>query len=123
MTKFKNSIPLICSNVVFATCIYFGAYKGISGAMNILSFFTWFCFIISVLTFWNDEVQIIHYKKVKSRINYGIFEVLFDIACVTALVYYGHFLLGSIFTVVVLLQQYSINKGKELAQSSKIDNQ
>ena len=118
MTKFKNSLGLIFSSVVFSVCIYFGVYKGITGVMNILSFLIWFSFIVLIFTFWNDEVQIANYKKVKSRLSFGIFEVLFDILSVSVLVFYGHFLLGSLLAVVLILQQYCINKGKKLVESA-----
>ena len=118
MTKFKNTLSLIFSNVGLSVCIYFGIYKGITGVMNILSFLIWFSFIVLIFTFWNDEVQITTYKKVKSRLSFGIFEVLFDILCVAILVFYGHFLLGSLLAVGLILQQYCINKGKELVESA-----
>lgn len=118
MTKFKNTLGLLLTNALLVACLYYGVYKGITGFMNFLSFIIWFTFIVCVLTFWIDESVIVHYNHVKSRINFGILEKLFDILCVAVLVYFGHFLLGSIFTITLSLQEYMIHKGKELTNKN-----
>ena len=120
MKKLKNTntLSLILSNALFATCAYYGVYKGMTGFMNVLSFITWFCFVVSLLTVYSDEEAIIHYKRVSSRINFGIFEKFYDAAFVCVLVYFGQFLLGSLYAVTVCFDIYKQERGKELVESA-----
>lgn len=117
MNKFKNTLWFVLSNAIFVTCVYYGVYKGITGFMNVLSFITWFSFAISVLTLYSDSVAINRYKKFSSRINFGIFEKLYDAALVGLLVYFGQFLLGSLYMITLLCDIYQTERGKELEES------
>jgi len=116
MKKFKKFLTFLAYNAAFATCLYFGAYKGIPGFMNVIAFFIWFVFIVYVLTCGNEEVQIVTYNSSKSK--YAPVSNVLDIGYIGVLVFYGHILLGALYVIQWVIFDYMIKKGKELVEST-----
>jgi hypothetical protein len=115
MKKFKKFLTFLAYNAAFATCLYFGAYKGIAGFMNVITFFIWFLFIVYVITCENEEVQIAAYDSSKSK--YAPVSNVLGIGYIGALVFYGHILLGALYVIMWCIFAYMIKKGGELVEN------
>lgn len=116
MTKTKSILNYLVYNSVFATCIYFGAIQGILGFMNVVTFFIWFQFILFILGSFSEESKIKVYESEQKEFKLGIFAHIITAAYVGVLVYYGHFLLGSIYLITVLLGYVMVRQGKRLVE-------
>lgn len=107
----KKFLTFLTYNAAFATCLYFGAYKGITGFMNVIAFFIWFLFIVYVITCGNEEVQIVAYNSSKTK--YAPVSNALSIGYIGVLVFYGHILLGALYVIIWYISAYMIKKGKE----------
>ena len=118
MTKTKNILNYIVCNSVFSTCLYFGIIQGISGFMNILTFYIWFVFILFIFGSFSQEAQIAVYKSDQKKFKLGIFAHIITATYVGILVYYGHILLGSIYLIANFLGYCMIASGKKLVEGN-----
>jgi hypothetical protein len=118
MTKTKSLLSYLLTNSVLATCIYFGAVKGIPGFMNVVTFFIWFVFIVFVLGAFNDKAAIKLYEGEQKRFKMGILGKLISAIYIGVLVFYGHILLGAIYLFTVLLGYILYEKGKKLVEGA-----
>ena len=116
MTKIKSILSYFVYNSVFSTCLYFGVIQGISGFMNILTFYIWFAFIVFVLGCFSEESKIRVYESDQKKFKLGVFAHIITISYVGILVYYGHILLGSIYLITILLGYAMIASGKNLVE-------
>ena len=116
MIKTKSILNYLVYNSVFSTCLYFGAIQGISGFMNILTFYIWFAFILFIFGCFNQEAQIRVYESDQKKFRLGIFSHIITAAYVGTLVYCGHILLGSIYLITILLSYAMIASGKNLVE-------
>lgn len=116
MTKTKSIINDLVYNSLFSTCLYFGVIQGISGFMNILTFYIWFVFILIIFGCFDQESQIRVYERDQKKFRLGIFAHIITAAYVGILVYYGHFLLGSIYLITILLGYAMIASGKKFVE-------
>jgi hypothetical protein len=116
MTKTKSILNYLVYNSLFATCLYFGIIQGISGFMNILTFYIWFVFIVFIFGCFSEEAQIRVYENEQKKFKLGIFAHIITATYVGTLVYCGHILLGSIYLITILLGYCMIASGKKLAE-------
>ena len=116
MTKTKSILNYLIYNSVFSTCLYFGTIQGISGFMNILTFYIWFVFIVFIFGCFNQEAQIRVYENEQKKFKLGIFAHIITAAYVGVLVYYGHIFLGSIYLITVFLGYCMVASGKKLVE-------
>lgn len=119
MTKIKSISKYLLFNSVFSTCLYFGVIQGISGFMNVLTFFIWFIFILFILGSLSEESKIKVYEGQQNKFNLGIFGHMITAAYVGILVYYGHILLGSIYLITILLSYAMVQNGRKLVEVSE----
>ena len=118
MTKTKSILNYIVYNSVFSTFLYFGLIQGISGFMNILTFYIWFVFIMFIFGSFSQEAQIAVYKSDQKKFKLGIFAHIITAAYVGILVYYGHILLGSIYLISTFLGYAMIANGKKFVEGN-----
>jgi hypothetical protein len=118
MTKTKSILNYIVCNLGVSTCLYFGLIQGISGFMNILTFYIWFVFILFIFGSFSQEAQIAVYESDKKKFRLGIFAHIITAAYVGILVYYGHILLGSIYLITTFLGYAMISSGKKLVEGN-----
>jgi hypothetical protein len=116
MKKFKKFLTFLAYNAAFATCLYFGAYKGIAGFMNMITFLIWFLFIVYAITCGDEKVQIVAYNSSKSK--YAPVSNVLGIGYIGVLVFYGHILLGALYVIIWCIFDYMIKRGKELVESA-----
>ncbi len=118
METLKRLFYFLFGNALTVTCLYFGAYKGIPGFMNVLSFIIWFIFIIYILTFLNEESQKSAYLSSKKTFLPKFLRGLIGFSYISVLVFYGHILLGAIYLISWFLFESMITKGKELVEQN-----
>jgi hypothetical protein len=114
MEQLKRLFYFLLGNTLTVTCLYFGAYKGIPGFMNVLSFIIWFMFVIFILSFINKESQKTAYLSIKKTILPNFLSSLIGVIYISVLVFYGHILLGALYLVSWILFDYMKNEGKKL---------
>jgi len=117
MTKTKSFLIYLLTNSVLSTCVYFGAIQGISGFMNVVTFFVWFVFVVFVLGAFNDEAAIKMYEGEHKRFKMGIVGHLITASYIGVLVFYGHILLGAVYLITIILGYGMVEKGKKLVEA------
>jgi hypothetical protein len=120
METLKRLFYFLLGNALTVTCLYFGAYKGIPGFMNVLSFIIWFMFIVYLLTFLNEKAQKSVYLSGKKSPVPTFFANIISICYILVLVFYGHIFLGSLYIISLFLFTYMKDKGKELLEQNKV---
>jgi len=106
----KRKLICLVVNGLFTTSMYFAYFKQVSGAENLVTFWTWYMLIMSFFTL-SKEIR----KKMRERgrtvPNY--IEVPYDIAMVCVFIWFGEYLLGSIYLMhFALLQAAYQDKGE-----------
>jgi hypothetical protein len=104
-------------NGVFAASIWFGLFKGVDGAQNIVLFMAWFGFCVSWVSL-SDEVT----KSLAERLPPVPiwFDALFDFATVAALVWFGWFWTAMACALTALVIQSGRNRGKTLLAAGTV---
>jgi len=118
METLKRFFYFLLGNALTVTCLYFGAYKGIPGFMNVLSFIIWFMFVIFILTFLNKESQKTAYLSSKKTILPKFLNGLIGFSYISVLVFYGHILLGVLYLISWVLFEHMKDEGKKLVEQN-----
>ncbi len=114
METLKRLFYFLLGNALTVTCLYFGAYKGIPGFMNVLSFIIWFMFVIFILSFTNKDTQKTAYLSSKKTILPTFLSSLIGVIYISVLVFYGHILLGALYLISWILFEHMKDEGKKL---------
>lgn len=92
-------LKYIVINTLFALSVYYGLYVGHSGALNIMKFWIWAIFVISVLMYLlalNDEKILAKFKQPKIPLTVNS---VYEIAIILALVYVGWFGYATVYAI------------------------
>jgi hypothetical protein len=113
METLKRLFYFLFGNALTVTCLYFGAYKGIPGFMNVLSFIIWFMFVMFILAFLNKESQKTAYLSSKKTILPKFLSGLIGFSYISVLVFYGHILLGALYLISWILFEHMKEEDKQ----------
>lgn len=114
MEQLKRLFYFLLGNALTVTCLYFGAYKGIPGFINVLSFIIWFMFVIFIFSFTNKDTQKTAYLSSKKTILPTFLSNLIGVIYISVLVFYGHILLGVLYLISWILFEHMKDEGKKL---------
>jgi hypothetical protein len=119
MKNLQKILTYLLTQGTFIACLYYGAYQGIPGFMNILSVIVWFVFIVYLLTCYNEDSQkSLYLSSKKVPVPYSV-SILLGIGYIAVMVFFGHILLGSLYAVSVILYDYMKGKGKKLVEENQ----
>jgi len=115
-----NIFRWFLANGVFGACIYLGLYHGIDGARNVALFWAWFGFVISIAAMQDAVID-----SLRQKINNNEWlmprhiDVIFDLACVCAFVWYGHLFTGIAYLIHIFCLAHAWDEAKKPAENSE----
>lgn len=98
--------------------LYLGVIKGITGFMNLITFLLWSIFVMTVIATFNKEIWANLYEIDKKKKN-SWFSYLLSIVYGLILIFYGHFILATIYTLIWFLIFIMVKLGGERANLSE----
>lgn len=88
------------TNAAMAALIYFGLYKGIDGAQNVLLFWVWLTLPMALTLISDDSKEVL--RKRGRAVPAGIDAVL-DIAAIAALLWFGWMWTAAAYTLANII--------------------
>jgi len=102
-------------NGLFASCLYFGAYKGVSGAANIAMFIVWLSFVVSMFAPVKEvAVEISN----ETRPVPVCVDVGFDIAMTISMLWCGWVVSAIVYFIHMFLLHIGRVRGAELCKET-----
>lgn len=86
--KAQKWIKWLMVNAAFAVVAYYGLFKGVGGAANVVQLYVWFVFILSLFLLSDDFVRSVQKKNGLPLVPAWL-DVSFDILVVVALAWSG----------------------------------
>lgn len=102
----KRVTKWVVFNSIFFTMLYFALWEKIPGAINVVEFFIWFLFVVSLLTMVPGvpKEMMKDPEKLPSK-PWRVFDGVIDICVTLAFIWFGWWVIGSIYAIHVLLLQ------------------
>lgn len=101
-------------NGLFATGMYYAFYVGVEGALNVVIFYAWFGFVISLCALHESCVNAFREKlKSPAWLMPRHIDVIFDFSIVCVFVWYGHLFTGVAYLIHIFFIAAAWEKAKE----------
>lgn len=101
MSKFKAYFLWFVSSSVFGAALYFGLVQDVAGAANVVQFYIWFNFILSLYMLSEKFVAEVR-KKGTPQVPVWM-NAVYQLCAVALLVWYGWFWAAAAYTLSAIL--------------------
>lgn len=101
MTRFRTILLWLVVHTLLGAVLYFGLVKGVDGAANLVQFYIWFCFVVSLLTLPDAVLQTMR-KHNKPSVPRWI-DAVFAVGAISTLVWHGWVWAASAYAVSAIL--------------------
>lgn len=98
-----RAVKWILYNGIFFTALYFALWHGINGAQNLVKFYVWFAFTVSLLTLIPAMVK--ETMKDPSKVPprwWRIFDGLVDVIVVGIFIWFGWWWVGTAYAIHII---------------------
>ena len=112
MTRIKSFLHV----AVASLCIYAQEAHEINGFMNVLGFVYISAFVLTAIVSNIEQVQVEFYKQSPEILENPLSRILAPASVTLLLIFFGHFVLATVYALNWMLAFYAASEGKKIAK-------